>query len=88
MIHGGGEEVDGDRPMTEKLLANLLAKGPLRVQDLGTPTERVRQDVELPRNELGEQTNTGGFAKTKDGLRYQVEGGRAGTPFLAQVSQS
>ena len=88
VVHGRSEEVDVDRPSVEEIPANLLAQSPFRTQHLGTAAEGVRQDVELSRHKLGEQTNCVGLADAQDGLSHGIEGRRPGTPLLAEIGQS
>ena len=85
VVERGGKEVCGDRPKPKQLLADVHTKGPLGAQDLRTPTEGVRYNVELSQYKLGEQMNSVLLAKAKDSLGHHIEGGRAHAPFLAQV---
>ena len=39
MVEGGRKKVDGDRPSTEQIPANLLAEGPFGAQNLLAPRE-------------------------------------------------
>ena len=55
---------------------------------MGAAAERVSKDVESPRDKLGEQTHSVGFAQAKDSLSDRVEGQRASIPFLAEVRKS
>ena len=50
VVQGSGEQVNIHWPTTEKLLTDLLAKGPFGAEDLGAPAKGVCQNIELPWN--------------------------------------
>ena len=68
-----------------KKLAIHLTEGPFGPQYLRAPAEGIRQDVEAPRNKLGEQTNTVRLAQSEYGLSDGVQSGGTGAPFLAKI---
>ena len=74
MVEGGGEQVHRHRPTAEKLQADIYAGGPLGAEDLAPAAERVRKNVEAPRDKLGEQTDSVGLAQAMDFLSHGVEG--------------
>ena len=87
MVKRGGKEIDCHRPQAKKLLTHLMAQRPFGAQDLGAPTERVGQDIQSARNELGKKVDGMHLIQAKDRLCYHVESRRTRPPFLLQVQQ-
>ena len=88
MCERGGKQVHRDRPPAKQFPANLLAKSPLGAQDLRTPTERIGQYIQVPRNELREETDGVDLAEPENRLSHGTEGRRSRAPLLSKIRQS
>ena len=87
VIERSGEEVDCCRPTAKKLTEGFGAEGPLGAEDLRLAAERIRQHIQLARDELRQQLDVMTLAQPKDGLRDRIEGLRPGASLFLQVRQ-
>ena len=69
MVERSGKEIHRYWPQTKELLTHL-AQRPLRAKDLRAPAECVGEDIQFPRDKLGQQADGIGLAKAKNLLGH------------------